>query len=122
VPHPIGPTHPSNLKPYCRHHHLLKTFYAGPGGWSECQLVDGTIVLTSPSGRVYTTKPSGGLFFPQLAQPGEALAPAAEPPVGPGRTLAMPVRQRTRAAERAARIEWERGVNRARIAANPPPF
>jgi hypothetical protein len=122
VPYPIGPTHPSNLKPYCRPHHLLKTFYAGPGGWSECQLVNGTIVLTSPSGRVYATKPSGSLFFPQLAQPGEALGPAAAPPVGPGRTLAMPVRRRTRAAERAARIEWERGVNRARIAANPPPF
>jgi hypothetical protein len=101
---------------------LLKTFYAGPAGWSERQLVDGTIVLTSPSGRLYTTKPSGSLFFPQLAQPGEALGPAAAPPIEPDRTLAMPVRRRTRAADRAARIEWERGLNRARIEANPPPF
>jgi hypothetical protein len=84
--------------------------------WSERQLVDGTIVLTSPSGRVYPTKPSGGLSFPQ---PGEALGPAEARPNGPRRTLAMPVRRRTRTAERAARIEWERGVNRTRIAANP---
>jgi hypothetical protein len=26
VPYPLGPTHPSNLKLYCRIHHLLKTF------------------------------------------------------------------------------------------------
>jgi len=29
VPYPLGPTHPSNLKLYCRAHHLLKTFYRG---------------------------------------------------------------------------------------------
>jgi len=29
---------------------------------------------------------------------------------------------RTRAAERAARIAWERGLNEARWAADPPPF
>jgi hypothetical protein len=40
----------------------------------------------------------------------------------PGRTLMMPTRQRTRAAERAARIAWERGLNEARWAADPPPF
>ena len=41
---------------------------------------------------------------------------------GPGRTLMMPTRKRTRAAERAARIAWERGLNEARWAADPPPF
>ena len=40
----------------------------------------------------------------------------------PGRTLMMPTRKRTRAAERAARIAWERGLNEARWAADPPPF
>ncbi|HWY01781.1 MAG TPA: hypothetical protein VNY55_18450 [Mycobacterium sp.] len=48
----------------------------------------------------------------------------------------MPVRQRTRAEDRVARIGWERGINEARIAAesarhaerlapnnnDPPPF
>jgi Domain of unknown function (DUF222) len=33
VPYPAGPTHPSNNKPYCRIHHLLKTFWTGLGGW-----------------------------------------------------------------------------------------
>jgi hypothetical protein len=69
VPYPLGPTHPSNNKPYCRIHHLFKTFYAGPAGWTEQQLPDGTIVWTSPSGRTYTTTPSGALFFPQLGEP-----------------------------------------------------
>ncbi|EUA29700.1 hypothetical protein I548_2890 [Mycobacterium intracellulare] len=48
----------------------------------------------------------------------------------------MPVRQRTRAEDRAARVRWERGINEARISAeaarpaersaphnnDPPPF
>jgi Domain of unknown function (DUF222) len=42
IPYPIGPTHPSNLKLLCRAHHLLKTFYAGPTGWKDIQLPDGT--------------------------------------------------------------------------------
>ena len=85
-------------------------------------------MFTSPSGRRYTTTPGGALFFPQLATPTETLtpetlttgAPRADSP--PGRTLMMPTRQRTRAAERAARIAWERGLNEARWAADPPPF
>jgi len=35
VPWPDGPTHPSNNKHYCRTHHLIKTFYTGPGWWSD---------------------------------------------------------------------------------------
>jgi hypothetical protein len=34
----------------------------------------------------------------------------------------MPTRKRSRAAERAARIDSERGLNEARWAADPPPF
>jgi len=34
----------------------------------------------------------------------------------------MPTRKRTRAEDRAYRVQWERGINRARFAANPPPF
>jgi hypothetical protein len=34
----------------------------------------------------------------------------------------MPARQRARALERAARVSWERGINEARMAADPPPF
>ena len=118
-----GPTHPSNLNCKCRPHHLLKTFWCGDNGWAEQQHPDGTLVFTSPSGRTYTTTPGGALFFPQLATPTDTLATGAPRATsGPGRTLMMPTRKRTRAAERAARIAWERGLNEARWAADPPPF
>jgi hypothetical protein len=123
VPYPVGPTHPSNCKLYCRTHHLLKTFYGGPGGWAERQLPDGTMVFTSPSGRRYTTQPAGALFFPQLAMPtGELIVPTATSPPSRLRGLCMPTRKRTRAQERANRIQWERNLNAARYAADPPPF
>jgi hypothetical protein len=123
VPWPLGPTHPSNLKLYCRIHHLLKTFYTGPTGWNDRQLPDGTLVITAPNGRTYTTTPKGALFFPQLATPtGELRLPTDRPPPHSNRTLMMPTRKRTRAQDRAYRIQWERGLNEARWAADPPPF
>lgn len=118
MPYPHGPTHPSNSKPYCRIHHLLKTFL----GWMDRQLPDGTIVLTSPSGRTYTTSPTGARFFPQFATPTETLSLPNSPPPTADRELAMPKRRRTRAQDRAYRIEYERGLNRARYEADPPPF
>mgnify|MGYP001947183910 FL=1 len=123
VPHPVGPTHPSNCKLYCRTHHLIKTFFSGPDGWREQQMPDGTMLFISPSGRRYITKPQGALFFPQLATPTETLRiPEAPQAGGPSRRLAMPTRQRTRAQDRAYRINWERGVNKRRWDADPPPF
>jgi hypothetical protein len=120
VPYPHGPTHPSNNKPYCRIHHLFKTFCAG--GWNERQLPDGTVIWTSPSGRVYPTQPLGASFFPQLGEPtGTLVLPGTGPP-HPNRGLAMPTRKRTRAQERAYRVQRERALNRARYAADPPPF
>ncbi|MED5816624.1 HNH endonuclease signature motif containing protein, partial [Mycolicibacterium sp. 050232] len=44
VPYPLGPTHPSNNKLYCRAHHLIKTFCPG---WSDRQLPDGTVEITT---------------------------------------------------------------------------
>ena len=137
---PAGPTHPSNLKLYCRAHHLLKTFWTGVGGWSEKQFADGTITWTAPSGRTYTTKPGGSLFFPQLATPTGELKfdKIAEP--APERGLMMPRRRRTRKQERDERIAAERAINeqlirrqqwlfaelekrrQARAANDPPPF
>ena len=118
-----GPTHPSNCALLCRAHHLLKTFWAGEKGWAEKQFADGTIVWTSPSGRTYTTTPAGALFFPQLSAPGaEITTRSAAPPRDDGRTRMMPKRRRSRAAERQARIRWERGLNEQRWAADPPPF
>jgi hypothetical protein len=122
VPYPAGPTHPSNNKCYCRVHHLFKTFCAGPAGWTELQLPDGTIVWKSPRGRTYTTQPLGAQFFPPLAMPTGKLVLPNSPPSSPHRELAMPTRKRTRAEDRAYRVEWERAVNRARYEADPPPF
>jgi Domain of unknown function (DUF222) len=122
VPYPYGPTHPSNNKPYCRIHHLFKTFHAGPAGWTEQQLADGTIVWISPRGRTYATQPLGAWFFPQLSVPTEKLVLPNSPPPGMNRELAMPTRKRTRAQDRAYRVQRERALNRARYDADPPPF
>ena len=134
VPWPLGPTHPSNLKLLCRIHHLLKTFYSGPNGWRDRQEPDGTVIWTSPTGHSYTTKPGGAVLFPVLAVPTGTLAlPTSTPPDTGNRGLMMPARRRTRAADRAARNNWERGINEARIEAareaariaacnDPPPF
>jgi Domain of unknown function (DUF222) len=122
VPYPDGPTHPSDTECYCRIHHLFKTFHAGPAGWTGIQLPDGTIRWTSPHGRTYTTTPTGAQFFPQLGQPTATLVLPNGPPLSPYRDLAMPKRRRTRAQDRAYRVEYERAQNRARYEADPPPF
>jgi hypothetical protein len=127
VPYPVGPTHASNLKCYCRFHHLLKTFYCGVGGWREQQLSDGTLILTSPTGHTYTTKPGSVLLFPTLCRPtGTLWAPGHEPRVEPksNRGLMMPKRRRTRAENLARRIEAERRLNDEYVAERnkPPPF
>ncbi|WP_051490419.1 HNH endonuclease signature motif containing protein [Mycobacterium pseudokansasii] len=120
VPYPRGLTHPSNCKLLCRYHHLLKTFYSG---WQDRQEPDGTVIWTSPTGHEYTTEPLGAQLFPALGMPTGILAPPpAVPPPGDKRGLMMPTRRRTRAQERAARISRERGINHARMAADPPPF
>ncbi|EID08773.1 13E12 repeat family protein, partial [Mycobacterium xenopi RIVM700367] len=66
-----GPTHASNLKAYCRTHHLVKTFW----GWREQQLPDGTLILTAPTGHTYVTTPGSALLFPHLCRPTAALPP-----------------------------------------------
>jgi hypothetical protein len=137
VPYEVGGlTHPSNLKCLCRYHHLLKTFWTGVGGWAEKQFADGTVEWRSPSGRIYTTKPGGTLFFPVLATPtGEPAIRKLSAEPGQGRGLMMPRRKRTRTDELQDRISAERRINEARIAEErrkhrawlaatyePPPF
>ncbi|MBS1693198.1 MAG: HNH endonuclease [Actinobacteria bacterium] len=142
IPHPVGPTHPSNLKLYCPHHHMIKTFYVGDGGWTDRQLPDGTVRFTAPSGQTYTTRPGGALFFPVLGTPtGTIEVPRTAGPHRPGRETMMPRRKQTRSQGRAARIAAERRINHERntaqareqqdgLAANhapaandePPPF
>ncbi len=117
VPHPDGPTHAGNLKCYCRKHHLVKTFWPG---WSDRQLGDGTVVVTTPTGHSYATKPGSSLFFPTWAV--TTPAPPAQPaPPGQHRTLMMPTRRRSRAEVRADRVRRERALNVAEYD-HPPPF
>jgi hypothetical protein len=93
---------------YCRSHHLLKTFYCGPGGWTEQQLPDGTMVFTAPTGHTYTTEPLGGMLFSALAQPtGELPVPTLDEP-SPYRDVMMPKRRQTREQDRRDRINEER--------------
>jgi Domain of unknown function (DUF222) len=136
VPWPLGPTHPSDNKCYCRIHHLIKTFLAGIGGWSDQQLADGTVIFTAPTGHIYTTQPHGAAMYPALAQStGELPIPPAVAPPDADRSVMMPRRKQTREQDRRDRINQERRERteliaeeerqrQAWLAANyqPPPF
>ena len=111
-------------------HHLLKIFW----GWLDVQHPDGTVVWTSPSGHTYTTEPGSRLLFPALCRPTAPVeAPVDVPATDPSRGLKMPRRKRTRAQDRADRVEAERARNQARrenpgkdcddayFASRPPP-
>jgi len=123
IPWPGGPTHPSNLRCLCRKHHLLRTFWNGPGGWRDQQFADGTIVWTAPTGHTYTTIPGSRLLFPHWNTVTSELPVGAGPPVT-DRGVMMPIRRRTRAAARSHRIRCERALNDAHVAerTRPPPF
>lgn len=113
---PAGPTHPGNLGPKCRKHHLLKTFYGGPDGWQDRQLADGTIVWTAPTGHTYTSVPESRILFPDkitdtpLPNPPPEVADLETSPA-PGRGIMMPTRRRTRAQNLAQQIAHERALN-----------
>ena len=136
TPWPHGVTHPSNNKHYCRTHHLLKTFFCGPGGWTDRQLPDGTMELIAPTGHLWRTEPHGASMFPALGQStGELEIPADIAPDAVDRSVMMPRRRQTREddlrdrikAERRQRAELiaeEERQRQAWLAANyePPPF
>ncbi|MGD1681253.1 HNH endonuclease signature motif containing protein [Mycolicibacterium septicum] len=105
MPYPLGPTHPSNTKLYCRTHHLVKTFCPG---WSDRQLPDGTVEITAPTGHTYVTEPHGAALFPTLGQPTGELNLPEPPAASPNRGAMMPRRKRTREQDRQNRIAEER--------------
>jgi hypothetical protein len=107
-PWPLGPTHPSNNKHYCRDHHLIKTFYSGAHGWRDEQRPDGTVVLIAPTGLVYVTDAHGGQMFPTLAVPTAELPGSVAAPEGADKTAMMPRRRKTRDQDRRDRVERER--------------
>jgi hypothetical protein len=114
IPYELGgPTHASNLKALCRKHHLLKTFWSGPGGWHDEQLPDATVIWTSPSGHTYRTQPGSALLIPALCRPTATLnlprRQTGSCTTGSHtRGAMMPRRIRTRAADRHYRIMAER--------------
>jgi hypothetical protein len=132
IPYGIGgPTHASNLKCLCRHHHLWKTFW----GWRDEQLADGTVIWTSPAGHRTVTTPGSALIFPTLCLPTTPIAITLTDDERGDKTNKMPRRTRTRAQSRAAAITAERRANRAHHAhrakanafslaqdSDPPPF
>jgi hypothetical protein len=126
TPHgPGGPTHPGNLKSLCRKHHLLKTFWIGPTGWTDQQLSDGTIIWISPTGHRYTRPPGARLHFPSWDTHTPLPAGTGTPPAAagsPDRGLTMPTRKNTRAQQAAQRRHAERQRNQRAIDEDPPPF
>lgn len=106
--------------------HLLKTFCCGVGGWRDPQLPDGTVIWTSPTGHIYTTKPGSALLFPTLCLPtGELQLSEHEPTLDlDGRGAMMPKRRRTRVQNLQRRIEAERRLNDEYVIERnkPPPF
>lgn len=113
VPHAQGgPTHASNLKCYCKIHHLCKTFW----GWHDQQLADGTVILTSPAGDTHVTTPGSALLFPSLchAVGGIPTPEVTAPPADycAERTAMMPKRRHTRTQDHTTRIAAERAHNR----------
>jgi hypothetical protein len=110
----------------------MKTFC----GWSDRQLADGTLILTSPDGHTYVTTPGSALLFPSLCAPtGDPPRPNPKAERCAERATMMPKRRRTRAQDRACRVAAERRQNRdARLARragpappsnsedDPPPF
>ncbi|WP_285030598.1 DUF222 domain-containing protein [Mycolicibacterium sp. lyk4-40-TYG-92] len=118
---PDGPTHPGNLSPKCRKHHLLKTFYGGPDGWRDRQQPDGSIVWTAPTGHTYISVPESRILFPRkvtdtpLPDRPPPDATDMDSPPAPGRGVMMPIRRRTRAQNQAQQIAYERALNQADI-------
>lgn len=129
LPWPAGATHPGNLGPLCREHHLVKTF----GGWTPVGHSDGGISWTAPTGHVYLSRPGTAILFPDHNL-GTEMPPPRNILVRDDqcvRDAMMPTRSRTRAQDREYRINAERIRNATELAlrptrpannSDPPPF
>ncbi|MEW2481138.1 DUF222 domain-containing protein [Mycobacterium sp. NPDC049093] len=121
TPWPAGHTHPGNLGPKCRTHHLLKTFQTGENGWTDTQHPDGSHTWTSPTGHTYQTTPFSQILFPDWTShtPAPPTTPAPTPTTT-DRHMKMPLRQQTRQQTRTQRINTERRLNTEQD--KPPPY
>ncbi|MGV0815946.1 HNH endonuclease signature motif containing protein, partial [Mycolicibacterium boenickei] len=120
VPWPAGATHPGNLGPKCRTHHLIKTFRTGENGWTDIQHPDGSHTWTSPTGHTYHTTPFSQILFPDRIIHTPAPPTAPPPTTTTDRHMKMPVRQQTRQQTRTQRINTERRLNTELD--KPPPY
>jgi hypothetical protein len=126
IPWPAGATHPGNLAPLCRLHHLIKTFC----GWTPAAQPDGSIQWSAPTGHTYTKAPGASIMFPHWNIHTPIPRKRAISLINDtDRDTRMPVRQRTRAQDRAQRIKAERARNQLQLAleladndSDPPPF
>ena len=118
-PWPYGPTHPSNIKGYCRKHHLVKTFWPG---FTDRQKPDGTIEFTTPTGHTYTTRPLSVLLFPRADASTATLPEPSGPPPPQADGQMMPKRATTRTQQRTYRINAQRKRNLLEHPPQPPPF
>ncbi|MDZ7887416.1 MAG: HNH endonuclease signature motif containing protein [Mycobacterium sp.] len=111
TPWPAGATHPGNLGPLCRLHHLVKTF----GGWEPAAKPDGTIHWSAPTGHAYKKAPGAAILFPHwnidTPIPRKRAITLINDTDDADRDTKMPVRTRTRAQDRAQRINTERTRN-----------
>lgn len=108
IPYPYGPTAAANLACLCREHHMCKTFWAG---WRSRQFADGTLEWTDPGGASHITRPGSQVVFPELCAPTAEIRIDGTPPPKHTTGLTMPRRERTRAEDRARRIDDERQSN-----------
>ncbi|TQK29097.1 HNH endonuclease signature motif containing protein [Arthrobacter sp. SLBN-53] len=125
APWPAGATHPGNLRPLCREHHLLKTMKTG---WTPAAHPDGTTTWTAPTGHRYTTMPLGPILFPHNTIDTPIPRTRHITLIGDHNNLGdrepdIPRRQRTRQHDRDYRIHTERTRNATAIALDgDPPF
>ncbi|KAA0113305.1 HNH endonuclease signature motif containing protein [Mycolicibacterium sp. P9-22] len=113
IPWPAGATHPGNLAPLCRLHHLIKTF----GGWTPTAQPDGSIQWSAPTGHTYTKAPGASMLFPHWNIESPIPRKRAISLINDtGRDTKMPTRTRTRAQDRAQRIKTERTRNQLQLA------
>ncbi|MGN7778314.1 DUF222 domain-containing protein [Mycolicibacterium sp. 22603] len=121
TPWPAGATHPGNLRPLCREHHLLKTMKTG---WTPKARPDGSTTWTAPNGHTYTTMPLAPILFPHNIS--DVDIPRSRRIILIGerdRDPDIPRRQRTRQHDRDYRINAERTRNATAIALDgDPPF
>ena len=114
TPWPAGATHPGNLRPLCREHHLLKTMRSG---WTPSAHADGSTTWTAPTGHRYTTTPGAAILFPHfnIDTPVPRVRRISLIGDPAGRGSAIPRRHRTRAQTREQRVNAERTRNAAEL-------